>query len=127
APAAVVLDAVWDACELNDPVDQLVAVLTRGGIRRAPQFSCAVRTGAGVVVLVRGDGRATARLHDGNSLHIDGEPVTTWIEERLDDAVEISLCAVADTPSADVPWRVVSGVVPAIAVVGWRPNGASAR
>lgn len=85
--------------------DDLLPVLTEGGLANVPRFLCVLREDDGVRIVVRGASRATVSCRDGGERVVDGTDARTWREELIPHAtaVRVALAGV------ELSWFTVRG------------------
>jgi len=116
------LQAVWDTCNGNPSLDELIEVVTGGRFVGAPCFGIALADDTGLRVVVRAGVTAMVGESLGAARSVVGGKANTWIEEILDEPQSIRLFR-DDAQSPVLTLPLTGGIVFADEVT-WTPSEA---
>jgi hypothetical protein len=119
------LQAVWETCNGDPSLDQLIEVVTGGRFVGAPFFGIGIVDGAGLRVVVRTGVTAVVGESIGAARAIVSGNANTWVEETLDQSQSLRLFR-DSAPSPVLALPVKGGIVMADEVT-WTPSSVSAQ
>src|SRR5690242_8475392 len=99
---------LWELALDDAPVDEILDVLVRRGIRTAPSFAIVRVEGEAVRALVRGSVPVCFE-RTGEPVRLDATGATTWLEGLISGARRVLVGDVETT--SDLPYLVSTGVV----------------
>lgn len=114
------LQSVWDACNGEPSLDDLIEVVTGGRFVGAPFFGIGLLDDTGLRVVVRAGVTAVVGESIGAARSIVGGHTNTWVEEILDEPQSLRLFRdAASSPTLALP--VKGGIVYADEIT-WTPS-----
>jgi hypothetical protein len=114
------LQAVWDTCNGNPSLDELIEVVTGGRFVGAPCFGIALADDTGLRVVVRAGVTAMVGESIGAARPVIGANANTWVEETLNEPQSIRLFR-DDAQSPVLTLPVTGGIVFADEIT-WTPS-----